>query len=237
MLSKQVFIEAITAIQQHRDILEEIREPLQRLGGIGVELDTDSLHREALLKVLKEATGDDSDWIGWWLYEDVPKIVEWEEDGKKLQADLTEVGALYDFLLDNVVNASATTLPLTCLADDRNGKPRQAIEKEDFLLYFDACLRHINKTGTTLMICENSVPKYVIMSMQRYCELNGETYRPLEVYDCPLCGKKLRVMSVSETPENGGSDVLAHCESCLTNWRWHRNAEGKAQEIEQYFFG
>lgn len=237
MLSKQVFMEAMNAIVKHRDIMEEIREPLRQLGGIGVDLDTDTLHREALLKVLREATGDESDWIGWWLYEDVPKIVEWEEDGETVKADITEVSALYDFLKSNIEEAASATLPLTTLADDCNGKPRQAIEKSDFELYFDACLRHIDRTGTTLLVCEDCDPKYVVMSMERYCQLNGEKYRPLEVYDCPHCGKKLRVMYVSETQEDGGSDVIAHCESCLASWQWHRDAEGKAQEIERYFFG
>ena len=237
MLSKELFIEAMNAIVQHREILEEIREPLRQLGGLGVNLDIDSLHRMALLKVLQEATGDDSDWIGWWLYEDVPKVVEWEEDDELVKADITEVGALYDFLKSNVENASSITLPLTSLADDACGKPRQLIEKSQFLLFFDAYLKHIDKTGATLMVCEDCDPKYVIMSMERYCQLNGEKFRPLEVYDCPHCGKKLRVMYVSAECEDGGSNVLAHCESCLANWQWHRNQEGKAKRIERYFFG
>lgn len=174
MLSKQMFIDAITAIQKHSAIMDELQIPLRKLGDFPLSLDMDSIHRTALLQVLKEVTGDESDWIGWWLYEDVPKIVEWEEDGQEVKADLTEVGALYDFLLSNVTNASSGTLPLTTLADDCCGKPRQAIEKEDFLLYFDACLAHVDKTGATLMICEGCDPKYVLMSMEQYCKLSGE---------------------------------------------------------------
>jgi len=174
MLSKKLFVEAIGAIQKHNDIMEELRIPLRKLGDFPVNLDMDSLHRNALLKVLQATTGDQNDWISWWLYEDVPKIVEWEENGEHVQADLTEVGALYDFLLNNVTHATTGALPLTDLANDSSGKPRQAIEKNDFLLYFDACLAHIDRTDSTLFICEDCDPKYVVMSMKRYIELNEE---------------------------------------------------------------
>lgn len=167
MLTKKMFIDAISAIVKHDSIVQELRVPLQKLSDFPVYLDFESLHRKALLDILKETTGDDSDWIEWWLYEDVDKIVYWEENGKKVQADLTEVGALYDFLLSNVENASAETLPLIPL-DSQNSHPRQAIEKNDFLLYFDACLKHIDSTKSIIYICENSEPKYVIMSFEEH---------------------------------------------------------------------
>lgn len=82
--------------------MEEIKAPLQKLGDFPLSLDIDSLNRQALLLVLKEVFHDESDWIGWWLWEDVEKIVEWEEDGQRCSADLTDPGDLYDFLMDNI---------------------------------------------------------------------------------------------------------------------------------------
>ena len=237
MLSKKTFIEAISAIKRHSEIMDELRVPLRKLGDFPLSLDIDSIHRTALLDVLKETTGDASDWISWWLYEDVDKIVEWEEDGQRMQADLTEVGALYEFLLANVENAESAALPLTTLSEDCFGKPRQAIEKHDFLLFFDACLKHINVTGSTLYICEEGAPKYVLMSAEHYADLNGDSYKELGHFFCPHCNKELRVMYTSENKEKGGIDVIAHCENCLRDWAWHRDSTGRSHEMQRHFWG
>ena len=54
-----------------------------------------------LLEVLKEAMNDEYDYISWWLYEGTDHIVSWEENGKKVSVDLTEINALYGFLVEN----------------------------------------------------------------------------------------------------------------------------------------
>ena len=56
---------------------------------------------QALLEVLAEVLEDKNDWIEWWLYEDVEKLVSWEENGEEVTADLTEPEALWDFLESN----------------------------------------------------------------------------------------------------------------------------------------
>ena len=46
---------------------------------------------------------DQYDYIGWWLYEapDAGYTVWWDdEDGKEIRVDLTEPGALYDYLVE-----------------------------------------------------------------------------------------------------------------------------------------
>ena len=63
MLSKKTFVEAMNAIVKHREIMDELKIPLRKLGEFPFSLDIESMHREALLKVLREVTGDDSDWI------------------------------------------------------------------------------------------------------------------------------------------------------------------------------
>ena len=247
MISKNTFIAAIDAIVKHRTIMDELKVPLQKLGDFPLSLDIDSLHRTALLDVLREATGDDSDWISWWLYEDGDKTVEWEEDGKTVKADLTKVGALYDFLADNVAHASAETLPLIGLKDDSFGNPRQAIELDDFSLYFEACLKHIDQTGVVLFLCKDSHPKYVVMDMQRYEDWSEGRLEDLiqectedsdQPFACPGCGADLEIMSVTErSGGDSGSDVLAHCHSCHLDWTWLRQPDGSAQKMRRYFFG
>ena len=109
MLSKKVFIEAMNAIVKHKEIMDELKVPLSKLGDFPMSLDIESIHREALLKVLAETTGDDNEWILWWLYEDVDKTVTWEEDGEEKAADLTTVEALYDFLKSNIEHTPRET--------------------------------------------------------------------------------------------------------------------------------
>ena len=237
MLSKKVFVESINAIKKHEQLMDELKAPLRQLGDFPLSLDFDSIHRQALLKVLQEATGDESDWIGWWLYEDGDKIVEWEEDNQTLQADLTEVGALYDFLLSNVENAGAATLPLTDLQKDCYGNLRQAIEKQDFLLFFDACLHHVNESGTVLYICEDAEPKYVLMTVDHYKDLNGDLNNVYGKVFCPNCGHELRVMCASENKENGGHDVLAHCEHCHMDYEWTTDSSGSVGQVSRHYFG
>lgn len=57
-----------------------------------------------------------------------------------------------------------------------------------------------------------------------------------ESENCPCCKSELDIKSVIPC-EDGGSDVLALCNDCLRTWRWHCDATGRAQALEQYFFG
>ena len=246
MISKNTFIAAIDAIVKHRAIMDELKAPLQKLGDFPLSLDIDSLHRTALLDVLREVTGDDNDWISWWLYEDVDKTVEWEEDGKQVKADLTKVGALYDFLADNISQASAETLPLIGLKDDSFGNPRQAIEMDDFSMYFEACLKHIDQTGVVLFLCKDSHPKYAIMDMERYEDWSEGRLEDLledrsddEVrIACPECGGALEVMRVSErVDQDSGEEVVAHCPACLRDWTWIQDKDGTAHGMTRFFHG
>ena len=54
---------------------------------------------------------------------------------------------------------------------------------------------------------------------------------------CPHCNVKLEEKSVTRCEDGGGYEVLALCNECLRTWRWVVDTEGKASEIEQYFFG
>ena len=54
MLTKKTFVEAMNAIIKHKEIMDELMGPLRKLGDFPLSLDFESIHREALLKVLRD---------------------------------------------------------------------------------------------------------------------------------------------------------------------------------------
>ena len=101
MLSKETFVRALRLIQEQADIMDAVRQQLGRLGEKPTYFNIDSLHLQALLEVLAEVMEDNNDWIEWWLYEDVEKLVSWEENGVEVTADLTDPENLWEFLVSN----------------------------------------------------------------------------------------------------------------------------------------
>lgn len=101
MLSKATFVRALRMIQEQADIMDAVRQQLGRLGEKPTYFNIDSLHLQALLEVLAEVMEDNNDWIEWWLYEDVEKLVSWEENGVEVTADLTDPENLWEFLVSN----------------------------------------------------------------------------------------------------------------------------------------
>ena len=101
MLSKETFVRALRLIQEQADIIDAVRQQLGRLGEKPTYFNIDSLHLQALLEVLAEVMEDKNDWIEWWIYEDVEKLVSWEENGVEVTADLTEPEDLWEFLESN----------------------------------------------------------------------------------------------------------------------------------------
>lgn len=101
MLSKETFVRALRLIQEQADIMGAVRQQLGRLGEKPTYFNIDSLHLQALLEVLAEVMEDKNDWIEWWLYEDVEKLVSWEENGVEVTADLTDPENLWEFLVSN----------------------------------------------------------------------------------------------------------------------------------------
>ena len=101
MLSKATFVRALRMIQEQADIMDAVRQQLGRLGEKPTYFNIDSLHLQALLEVLAEVMEDNNDWIEWWLYEDVEKLVSWEENGVEVTADLTDPEDLWEFLESN----------------------------------------------------------------------------------------------------------------------------------------
>lgn len=238
MLSKKTFVEAMNAIVKHRAIMDELKVPLRKLGDFPASLDIESIHREALLKVLVETTGDDSDWISWWLYEDVDKTVTWEDNGVEKAADLSTAEALYDFLKSNIEYASSETLPITQLQESENGNPRAYIEKHNFLLYHDACLKYIDSTGATLLIGEDATTKYAVMPYSQ-CAVPrvGHSHQGIWNIPCPECGTLTEVKILSYRKDYDGVDLISHCTQCHLDWRGQLDKFGEMQRLERHYWG
>lgn len=101
MLTRETFVNAIGKIKKHEELMDRLDSVCREFGDFGHSLDLGNLHLQALLDVLKEAMNDESDYIGWWLYEDVEHVVTWEEEGREIVRHLTDTNALYDFLVEN----------------------------------------------------------------------------------------------------------------------------------------
>ena len=101
MLTRETFVDAISKIKKHEELMERLDSVCREFGAFRPSLDFGNLHLQALLEVLKEAMNDEYDSISWWLYEGTDHIVSWEENGKKVSVDLTAVNDLYDFLAKN----------------------------------------------------------------------------------------------------------------------------------------
>ena len=83
MLPKELFLSTLEKIQKQEARIDEFNTALREL--------------------LKYTMQDQYDYIGWWLYEapDAGYTVWWDdEDGKEIRVDLTEPGALYDYLVE-----------------------------------------------------------------------------------------------------------------------------------------
>ena len=172
ILTKDTFINALQLIRQQDEIMDAVNDQLRKLGGITGFFNIDSLNLKALLNVLKEVLWDEGDWISWWLYEDVEKTIEWEENGQTIKVDVTEPGALWDFLRND-----QKAKDLDCLSEHANndGPGVQLLHAADFHLLYDACLEYINQTNHIMHLALDSNEFYV-MSQQRYEELTQKSH-------------------------------------------------------------
>lgn len=64
------------------------------------------------------------------------------------------------------------------------------------------------------------------------------TCQARKVKPCPVCGKPLEVMSITDNRHSpGGFDVIAHCRNCLTDYEWFCDKDGGVSDMKQYFLG
>ena len=100
---KEVFISTIEKIQKQEARIDEFNTALSKICDGFPVFDSENQYLIALRELLKYTMQDQYDYIGWWLYEapDAGYTIWWnDEDGKEIRVDLTEPGALYDYLVE-----------------------------------------------------------------------------------------------------------------------------------------
>ena len=98
MISKELFVQIINNIQEQEKIDTEFSKALETVCDSYCLYGTKNKIYSSLLLLLKEIFKDSEDYIGWWLYEDVPKIIYINK--KKRKVNTLEL--LYDFLIENM---------------------------------------------------------------------------------------------------------------------------------------
>lgn len=93
-LSKEEFIKLIETIQEEDATLRELEDTLEKISSSYIILDTPK-SRYIMLNLI--FTEEEIDWIDWWLYEDVEKIITYS-DGQ--ERDVTKIEELYNFLIE-----------------------------------------------------------------------------------------------------------------------------------------
>lgn len=180
MLSREVFNIAINKIRTQEANIKEFSEALSKLSDGITTFDIDNQYLAALRDVLGEAMHDKNDWIGWWLFEASDYTVTWEEDGKEISADLEDINALYDFLVNNAASITDDRLPITDMPDDGESHlyPRKAIDICDFTNCFESVLHYIERNDVALHITRDGKPQYVLLNMKCWNEMEIALHKP-----------------------------------------------------------
>lgn len=110
MLPRELFLSTIEKIRQQEARIDEFDKALSKMCDGFPVFDKDNLYLIALRDLLKYTMQDQYDNIDWWLYEapDAGYTVSWEEDGKEVSVDLTEAGALYDYLVEEAAHRESS---------------------------------------------------------------------------------------------------------------------------------
>ena len=98
MIAFELFDKILTAIKEQDKVDQDVSDALELVCDSWVMFNTKNKKYEVLGDLLKTVMQDESDYIGWWLYEDVKKVV-WV-DKKKI--DVSTTRKLYDFLVKNI---------------------------------------------------------------------------------------------------------------------------------------
>ena len=98
MIKFDLFDKIISAIKEQDKIDQDVSDALELVCDSWVMFNTKNKKYEVLGELLKAAMQDEGEYISWWLYEDVKKVV-WVY---KKKIDVSTTKKLYDFLLSNI---------------------------------------------------------------------------------------------------------------------------------------
>lgn len=97
MITKEQFIEIIEDVKKQFKLDEDLGKAIEKMSGSWVNFNTENLIYASLFKLLKITFDDGADWIDWWLWEDVEKVVHYTDSQE--EKDISDVGDFYDFLI------------------------------------------------------------------------------------------------------------------------------------------
>lgn len=97
MLNQRDFVSFIKAIKKEEKRLYELGRNLESLGDGFIVLENPLI--ESIVKFLETAMEDKSDYITWWLFEDIEKKI-WLQDGTEI--DVSTPQKLYKFLVQEM---------------------------------------------------------------------------------------------------------------------------------------
>lgn len=175
MISKDCFCKALRMIKEQQDIDEQFSKALNMVGNGHFAFGTGNRYLAALLDVLKEAVGDQYDYIDWWLYEATEDYTVWEADESKKYC-LKEPGDLYDYITgiaglipdDEKKWASEETRSVAHRIPPLAELER--IEQSVLIEKFDELLDRIDREDIAFVITENSQDKVVICPFRWYAD-------------------------------------------------------------------
>ena len=97
VISKETFCKVIQLIKEQEAVNEKVEKALDLVGDDHYVFSGGEQYFKALRMLLKEASRDKHDYVGWWLYEATPDYKVWTEDGNR-EWCLKELGDLYEFI-------------------------------------------------------------------------------------------------------------------------------------------
>jgi len=99
MITKQILKDCIQLLQQQDEITKRLDLALSDFNSSFTVLETDKYTRQAFDKLLSLYINTDGlDLIGWWMYENVNKIIY---NSDKTETDLTDVDSFIEYMIDN----------------------------------------------------------------------------------------------------------------------------------------
>lgn len=129
-MNLELFKETINTIQKHEQWQDEVSDFLQKkfcTENLGIFCTAGEDLVNMLLKVLKEEFNDNNDWITWWIYEDVEKIVTYS-DGRPAR-NLEDIKDFFEFLLENKAENEKASLK----TKEKSNKNKNTVTLEEIL--------------------------------------------------------------------------------------------------------
>lgn len=95
MISKETFCQVITLMQEQDQINEQVEKALELVADRVFFFGAHNRNSKAVRILLKEIFHDKYDYLDWWLYEQVEKVIYWEDRS----FDVSTPEAFYDYMI------------------------------------------------------------------------------------------------------------------------------------------